>query len=431
MSLLIQHGRVICPATGRDEIADLHVVDGRLVEATEAPTDAPTLDATGLIVAPGFVDLHCDLAAPGHAHREGLQTGTAAGARGGFTTLCVSPATEPVLDRAGLIADLARRATTLGQSRVRPIGAATLGLDGARLSEIFALRDAGAVAVSDGGRPIADAGLLRRVMEYAKAAALPMWVWPATAGFAGVMHEGAVATRLGLRGVPAASEEIAVARAIALTELTDARVHIGPVTTAAAVRLIADARRRGVPVTASTTAVHLTLTDAAIAQAYDANLNVRPPLRPRSDVDALRRALADGTLDAVGSGHEPRSLAEKATPFASAAPGMMGLETALGLMLKRVAADDLSLPQALAALSIGPARALGMPAAGLVPGAVADLVLFDPTATQRVADCASRARNTPFWGHALPGKVHWTLVAGAIAYAAATHEATPAVGHLE
>ena len=421
-TLVLAGGRLICPVTDRDEVADLCIVDGRIV-AGPAPEDGHVLDVSGLVIAPGFVDLHCDLAAPGHAHREGIATGTAAAVRGGFTTLCVTPATDPVLDTAGLIADLQRQADDFERARVRPVGAATLGGAGKRLTEVFALRGAGAVAVSDGGHPIADSGLLRRVMEYAKAADLPVWVWPATPGLDGVMHEGAVATRLGLSGTPVASEEIAVARAIALAELTDARVHIGPVTTAAAVRLIADAKARCVPVTASTTAAHLVLTDADVAQAYDANLSVRPPLRPQADVDALRRALADGTLDALGSGHEPRSIAEKATTFASAAPGMMGLETALGLALKCVAAGDLSLTRAIAALSIGPARAFGLPAQGLAPGAVADLVLFDPTATQRVSNCASRARNTPFMGQALPGKVHWTLVAGRVAYDAAAYDA--------
>lgn len=427
-ALILKNGRVICPATGRDEVGDLGVVNGRLVAAEQLPDDARILDATGLVVAPGFVDLHCDLAAPGHAHREGLETGTAAAVRGGFTTLCVTPATNPVLDQAGLIADVRRSADALQRARVRPVGAATLGLAGQRLTEMFALRGAGAVAVGDGGRPIAETGLLRRIMEYAKAAHLPMWVWPATPGLDGVMHEGAVATRLGLSGTPAASEEIAVARAIALAELTQARVHIGPVTTAAAVRLIADAKARAVPVTASTTAAHISLTDADIAQAYDANLHVRPPLRPQGDVDAVRQGLADGTIDALGSGHEPRSVAEKATPFASSAPGMMGLETALGLVLKRVAAGDLSLARAMAILSVGPARAFALSADGLALGAVADLVLFDPAATQRicsqgVARCASRARNTPFMGQALPGKVRWTLVAGRVAYDAAVYDA--------
>lgn len=432
MSVILRGARLICPAGERDAVGDLHIANGRIVTeqiVAEAPPDAPDgpriLDAQGLIVTPGFIDLHCDLATPGHVHREGLDTGTLAAVRGGFTTVCVSPNTTPPLDRPGLIADVHQRAKALCRAAVRPIGAATLELKGQRLSEMFGLRGAGAIGVGDGGHPIADAGLLRRILEYARAADLPVFLHPATAGFAGVMHEGAVATRLGLKGEPAASEEIAVARAIALAELTGARVHIGPITTGAAVRLLADAKRRGVSITASTTVAHLHLTDAAIAKGYDSNLNVRPPLRPQADVDAVRRGLADGTIDAVGSGHVPRSMAEKATPFGSAAPGMMALETALGLALRCVG-PDLPLARILHALSAGPAAITGVPT-GLAPGARADLVVFDPEATQRVAGCASRARNTPFWGQALPGRVRWTLVAGAIAYDAETYGAG---GHL-
>lgn len=391
-------------------------VDGAAIELTVEGVGER--DVSGCVAAPGFVDLHCDLADPGHVHREGLESGLAAAARGGFSAVCPTPATDPVLDRPDAIAHLAQRAQALGGARVLPIGAATLGLEGKRLSEIHGMARAGVVAVGDGGRPIADPGLLRRLMEYATAANLPVFIWPETVGFRGVMHEGPVSTRLGLKGIPAASEEIAVARAIALCELTGARVHVGPITTRAAVRLLADAKARGVTITASTTAAHLSLTDAAIAQAYDPNLHVRPPLRPQADVDALIGGIREGVIDAVGSGHVPRTLADKAVPFASAAPGMAGLSTCLGLLLQHVRAGRLTLTDVVRVLAEGPRAILGLPADD-------DRVLFDPDGRTRIADRASRARNTPFLGHALPGRVHLTCVAGAIAYDATATKQEP------
>lgn len=396
---MILRGARVIDAT-RDAVADQAV-----------PGAGGDRDATGLVVAPGFVDLHCDLADPGHVHREGLESGLRAAARGGFTAVCPTPATEPPIDRADAVERMRARAAQICGAAALPIGASTVGLDGTRLSEIHAMAAAGAVAVGDGGRPIADPGLQRRIMEYAAAADLPVFVWPATAGFKGVMHEGPVATRLGLAGVPAASEEIAVARAIALCDLTGARVHVGPVTTRAAVRLLADAKARAVPITASTTAVHLSLTDAAVAEAYDPNLHVQPPLRPRADVDALIGAVREGVIDAVGSGHVPRTLADKAQPFASAAPGMTGLETCLGLLMRLVQQGALTLADVIRVLAIGPRGILGLPDA-----LGDDWVLFEPDAHTRIAARASRAQNSPFLGQALPGRIHLTCVAGDIAW---------------
>lgn len=408
--MILRGARLICPASGHDAVGDLDL----------AGIAGPARDATGWVAAPGFVDLHCDLADPGHAHREGLASGLAAAAQGGFSAVCPTPATDPALDRPDAIERIIARGQRLGGAAPLPIGAATLGLEGKRLSEIHGMARAGAVAIGDGGRPIADPGLLRRVMEYAAAARLPVFVWPETTGFRGVMHEGPVATRLGLRGLPAASEEIAVARAIALCELTGARVHVGPITTRGAVRLLADAKARGVGITASTTAAHLSLTDAAIATAYDPNLHVRPPLRPQADVDALVGAIREGIIDAVGSGHVPRTLADKAAPFASAAPGMAGLETCLGLLLRHVRSGALDLEAVVRVLSAGPRAILGRPTRW--DPAAGDCVLFDPDGTTRVAGQASRARNTPFLGQALPGRVHLTCAGGRIAWDAADVE---------
>jgi len=413
-------GRLLCPATGLDTQATLVLENGRVaaIQAHAERPDGHVIDATGCVVAPGFVDLHCDLAAPGHLHREGLASGTAAAVHGGFTTLCLSPATDPVMETPEAVAGVVAQGAALGRVRLRPVGALTAGLEGQRLTEMFALRAAGAVAVGDGGRAIRDTGLLRRALEYARAADLPVCLFPEDRDLKGkgVMHEGPVATRLGLAGIPAAAEALAVTRALLLAELTGARVHVGPVSTAQAVARLAEAQARGLAVTAVVTAAHLHLTDEAIAEGFDPNLRVRPPLRPLTDVLALRAAVAAGVVQAIASGHEPRSPAEKSEAFAEAATGMAGLETALGLVLELVQQGVLDLPTALARLSMGPARALGLPAEGLAVGSVADLVVFDPTARVRVDGLLSRARNTPFLGRALPGRVHHTLVGGRVVF---------------
>jgi len=409
--LYIAGGRLICPATGLDRVGTLVVEGGHIHGFADAPaTNGRILDASGCVVAPGFIDLHCDLATPGHPHREGLETGIAAALEGGFTTLCLSPATDPVLDQPDAVAGLIAASPHL---RLRPIAALTLGLAGERLSEMHRLRAAGAIAVGDGGRALRDSGLLRRALQYAQAAGLPVCLFPEDRDLKGkgVMHEGPVATRLGLAGIPAVAEVLATTRACLLAELTGAHIHLGPISTGAAAAVVALARGRGVSISASTTAAHLHLTDADIALRFDSNLRVRPPLRPAADVAALRAAVADGTVQAIGSGHEPRSPAEKSEAFTDAAPGMAALETTLGLVLLLVEAGLLDLPTAVARLTHGPAAALGLEAR-LAPGAPADVVVFDPTTRRRVDGGKSRARNTPFLGRALPGRVLATLVGG-------------------
>jgi dihydroorotase len=314
------------------------------------------------------------------------------------------------------------RAQAVGRARILPIAALTRGCKGERLTEMFDLREGGAVALGDGSRAVADAGLLRRAMEYARAVGLPVFEHPEDAALAGkgVMHEGPVATRLGLAGVPAAAEDVVVMRDIAVAEHTGARLHLGPISTRGAVRAVRMAKDAGLPVTCAVTAAHLHLTDEALAEAYDPNLRVRPPLRSADHVEALRAAVADGTIDAVASGHRPQSPVEKDVELDLAGPGMIGLETALGLVLRLVHAGALSLPAAIARLATGPARALGLEFGRLSVGAPADVVVFDPDARVRVeaAGLASRARNTPFLGQVLPGKVDVTLVGGRIVYSA-------------
>ncbi len=422
MDIWIVNGRVLCPASGLDSEGAVELSGGtvRAVHPGGAspPAGAEVIDAGGGIVCPAFVDLHCRLGEPGEEHKEDLETGGRAAVRGGFGTICPSSDTTPANDNRSVTEHLVRRGAELGSARVRPVAALTVGREGRRLTEMFDLHGAGAVAFGDGGRSVADAGLLRRGLEYARAVGAPVFERPEDVrlAHAGVMHEGEVATRLGLKGLPSAAEEVAVLRAIVLAELTGARVHLGPISAGGSVRAIRDAKRRGLPVTCAVTAAHLHLADEAIAVAYDTNLRVSPPLRSRSDLEALREGVADGTIDAIASGHAPQSAVEKAVEFDVAEPGMIGLETTLGLVLRLVEAKAIGLSDAIARLTCGAAAVLGIDAGRLTKGAPADVTVFDPTARARVeaGGLASRSRNSPFVGQALPGRVAWTLVGGRV-----------------
>ncbi|MCB9537982.1 MAG: dihydroorotase [Myxococcales bacterium] len=430
--ILITGGRLVCPASNLDVLGTLEILDGRIVglhpgEATPGP-GAVRLDATGCVVAPGFVDLHVEVGEPGYEHREDLQSAGAAAARGGITTLCAGPGGRPPNDHRGATEYLVRRGREVAGVHVRPVAALTRGRAGERLTDMFDLAEGGAVAFGDGDRGVEDAGLLRRALEYAGGVGRPVFVWPELPALArhGVMHEGPVATRLGLKGVPAAAEDAAAWQAVVLAEQTGARVHLGPVSTAGSLRALRYAREAGLAVTAAVGAAHLHLTDEAVAERYATSLRVRPPLRPRADVEALRAGLAEGLIDAVTSLHRPQSAVEKEVEFDACAPGMAGLETLLGLTLRLVDEGALSLSRAVEALTAG-ARILGLDAGRLAVDAPADVVVFDPAARVRVeADAwASRSSNTPFLGQALPGHVRWTLVAGRVAHAAERGEGWP------
>ncbi|HEY8489623.1 MAG TPA: dihydroorotase [Dehalococcoidia bacterium] len=437
-TILIRGGRVLDPGRGLDTVGDVLIRNGRVVAAGPAQTGRADLviQAAGLVVCPGFVDLHTHLREPGLEHKETIATGTLAAARGGFTTVCAMPNTEPAADTRSVVEFVLRRAAEAGHVRVLPVGAVTKGRAGRELAELGELAEAGAVAFSDDGSPVADAGLMRRALEYASAFGLPVSDHCETPELArgGVMHEGWVATRLGLRGQPAAAEESMVARDLQLAELTGARVHIAHVSTAGAVELIRRAKERGVPVTAEVTPHHLTLTHEAVAWGpdgadgplrYDTNARVNPPLRSRADVEACVQGLRDGTIDAVATDHAPHALVDKQVEFDLAAPGISNLETALAQVLTLVHAGLLDLPALVERLTAGPVRAWGLDRwveglGTLREGAPADVTVFDPDEEWTVDPTAfaSKGRNTPLAGVRLRGRVVATVAGGRLVYAA-------------
>jgi dihydroorotase len=432
---VIRGGRIVDPATKRDEIADVLVEDGRIaaVEPRITASGAREIDARGLVVAPGFVDLHTHLRDPGLEYKEDIASGTRAAARGGFTTVCAMPNTEPAMDTRSVIEYVLREAAARGSVRVLPIGAVSKGRDGRELAELGDLAAAGCVAFSDDGAPVWDATLMRRALEYASTFGLPIIDHcedPSLAKDA-VMHEGWVSTRLGLRGAPAAAEETAVSRDIALAEMIGAHVHIAHVSTRAAVEAVRRAKARGVHVTAEVTPHHLTLTDEIVAfgalageaLAYDTDAKVNPPLRSQDDVDACVAGLADGTIDCVATDHAPHAMIEKLCEFDDAAFGITGLETAFGLCMRLVLAGGLDLPALIERMTIGPVHALALdrhvPGIGtLAVGAPADVVVLDPDAEWVVEPerFASKGKNTPLGGVTLKGAVVATVAGGRVVH---------------
>ncbi len=422
--IVLHGGRVIDPALSRDSISDVLISDGRVV-AIEAnlppPAGATVIDARGWVVAPGLVDLHVHLREPGQEYKEDILSGTRAAAAGGFTTLCCMPNTVPVNDCRAVTELITRRAREAGLVHVLPVGAISQGLRGEALAEIGEMKDAGVVALSDDGKPVMNGELMRRALEYARTFGLPVVQHCEDSHLAagGVMNEGPAATRAGLRGQPPAAESAMVARDLELLAWTGGRYHVAHVSTAASVRLVREAKRRGLAVTCEVTPHHLTLTDEACAS-YDTSTKCAPPLRSPSDREALREGLADGTIDCIATDHAPHAAQEKELEYDQAAFGMIGLETALSLGLRLVAEGVLTLPTLIERMTSGPARAFGLTAGSLRPGAPADLVAFDPVATGTVdrARFRSKSRNSPFHGWQLPGRVLMTLVDGQIVHEA-------------
>jgi dihydroorotase len=440
--LIIRGGRVLDPARGFDGVADVLIEDGRIaaVDPAAATEGAREVDARGLVVSPGFVDLHTHLRDPGLEYKEDIESGTRAAARGGFTTICAMPNTEPAMDSRSIVEYVLREASARGHVRVLPIGAVSKRRAGKELAELGDLAAAGCVAFSDDGAPVYDATLMRRALEYVSTFDLPIidHCEDPSLAYDAVMHEGWVSTRLGLRAAPSAAEDAAVMRDIALAEATGAQLHIAHVSTAGAVAAVRAAKARGVRVTAEVTPHHLTLTDETVAFGaqggdellYDTNAKVNPPLRSQHDVDACVAGLADGTIDCIATDHAPHAIVEKLCEFDEAAFGISGLETAFGLCMRLVGDGRITLETLIERMTSGPERALALnrhvPGIGtLAVGAPADVALLDPDSEWVVEPerFASKGKNTPLTGVTLRGRVVATIAAGRV-----VHESEVAVG---
>ena len=424
MKIEIRGGRVIDPASGADRQASVYVADG-IVAAVGAPPDGfaadRVIDASGLVVLPGLVDLDARLREPGLEYKATLASELRAAAAGGVTRLACPPDTDPPLDEPGLVEMLRDRARASGRAHVHPVGALTLGLGGTTLAGMGELARAGCVAFSQGDVPIADTQVLLRAMQYAATFGHRVWLRPQDAQLVrgGVAHEGEIATRLGLPSIPVVAETVALATHLALARETGVRLHVQRVSTAEGVSMIREAKRSGLDVTCEVAAHHLHLADVDIGW-FDSQARFDPPLRGTRDRAALRAGLADGTIDAVSSGHAPVDDDAKLVPFAEAEPGATGLELLFSLTLKWAQEDRVPLATAFARATSGPAAILGLEAGQMRPGAPADLAIVEPSAWWRVErrSLASQGKNTPFLGHELPGRVRWTLVDGLVVHEA-------------
>ncbi len=421
--LLLKGGRILDPAAGTDTVGDLLLEDGRVKgmgQGLSAP-GAQVLDVRGKVVAPGFIDMHVHLREPGREDAETIYTGTLAAAAGGFTAVAAMPNTSPVNDDQSVTEFIVQEAARRGVVRVHPIGCVSKGMAGEELAEIGDLVESGCVAVSDDGRPVHSALLMRRALEYCRIFGIPVidHCEEPTLAAGGVMHEGAVSTALGLRGMPAEAEEIMVERDVRLAALTGGRVHIAHISTRGSIASVRRAKELGLQVTAEVTPHHLLLSDEAL-RGYDTRFRMNPPLRTEADRQACLAALADGTIDCVATDHAPHPREEKNVEFDAAPNGVIGLETALPVLLDRlVARGELPLPRLVEALTAAPARILGLSEQGaLAPGRLADVTVLD-LERESVIDAArfrSLARNTPFDGWTVRGRAVLTLVGGRIVH---------------
>ncbi len=429
MAILIRGGHVIDPGRMNGP-ADVLIENGKIAAVgkhLQAPSrggaaQVTVIDATGKLVLPGFVDLHVHLREPGFEYKETIQTGTASAVAGGFTSVCCMPNTNPVNDNQSITEFILDQARAAGNAHVFPVGAITKGSEGKELAEIGDLRRAGCVAISDDGRPVMNSLVMRRAMEYALAFDLPVidHCEDLHLSEGGCMNEGLVSTQLGLQGIPSAAEDLMVARNLSLAELTGARLHLAHVSTAGSVRMVREAKARGIRVTAEACPHHFSLTEEAV-RGFNTLAKMNPPLRTWQDVQAIKEGLRDGTIEAIATDHAPHASQEKQQEFAQAPNGIVGLETALPLTLALVEEGTLSLEAAVAKLTSEPARAFSLNKGSLAPGADADVVVVDQQAGWEVdpSRFRSKGKNTPFAGWKVKGRVMTTIVAGAVVYESA------------
>jgi dihydroorotase len=421
--ILISGGRVIDPSRGTDAVADVYLADGKVQAVGRdlgRPDDAVVLQAAGKIVAPGLIDVHVHLREPGQEDIETVATGAMAAAAGGFSAVCAMPNTDPVTDNQAAVGFIVSQAQRAGKARVYPIGAISLGQKGQQLAEFGELVGAGAVAVSDDGKPVVSSHMMRTALEYARTFGIPVadHCEDPTLSAGGAMHEGIVSTRLGLKGIPSAAEEIMVARDILLAELTGGHVHLCHMSTRGSVELIRRAKDKGIRVTAEACPHHFSLTHEA-CEGYNTNAKMNPPLREAEDREAIREALRDGTIDVICTDHAPHHYDAKEREFDDAPNGIIGLETALGLALTELVHTGLlDLPGLLNRMSVMPARIFKLNGGTLAPGAAADAVVFDAGEAWVVhpEEFYSKSRNTPFGGRELRGRASATIVRGHLVY---------------
>ncbi len=422
MNLFIKGGRVIDPSQDLDEKLDIQVVDGKIAETGKklAPRKGvEVIDAKGLIVAPGLIDMHVHLRDPGLEYKEDIVSGTRSAAAGGFTSIACMPNTRPVNDNKAVTSYIIARAKAEGLVNVFPVGCITQGMKGENLAEMGDLREAGCVAVSDDGKPVSNPELMRRALEYAKGMGIMLISHSEDLGLSadGQMNDGFTATELGLKGIPWVAEDAAVARDVFLAEFTGSPIHIAHVSTKGAVQIIRDSKARGVKVTCETAPHYFILTEDAV-RGYDSNAKMNPPLRSAEDREAIRAGLADGVIDAIATDHAPHHQDEKDVEFVLASNGIIGLETSLPLSLSLVEDKVFDLGDLIARMTVNPARILGIDRGTLKQGAVADITIIDPDSrwTVEADKLASKSKNSPFLGKEMKGRAAYTIVGGKIVH---------------
>jgi dihydroorotase len=421
--ILLKGGRVLDPSQGIDEIGDV-LLKGDVIEhsgsGVSRPDDADVIDCTGCVVSPGFIDVHCHLREPGREDVETIATGARAAAAGGFTAVCAMPNTDPVTDNQAAVGFIIRQAQRANAARVYPIGAISVGQKGETLAEFGEMVGAGAVAVSDDGKPVASAQLMRTALEYARAFSIPVidHCEEPTLAAGGVMNEGIVSARLGLRGIPSEAEEIMVIRDILLARRAKGHVHLAHMSTRGSVELIRWGKERGIRVTAEVCPHHISLTEQCV-EGYNTNAKMNPPLRSQQDVEAMLEAVKDGTIDLIATDHAPHHYDEKEREFADAPNGIIGLETALAVVVTNLVAKGyIDYATLVDKMSCAPARLFDLPGGSLRRGRAADVTVFDPELTWTVdpSSFLSKGRNTPYAGMELRGKPRYTIVGGRIVY---------------